>query len=186
MTSQQRDTGNISSSDSLPDVAESLSSPSRIKRPRLIETNEQSTAVVDAMSPKDQQMVLLAMKQDDPTAAAEDAPNETAENATENAPEDAIEDALEDAPDANEDDSGDMDQSRSTNAATTSSAPATTDSTGRRKKQAWVRSAFRWNMERAYKINWKKGEFPMENFRYLRGRHYAQDGTPTTRWDMLF
>ena len=41
-------------------------------------------------------------------------------------------------------------------------------------------------MERAYKINWEEGEFPMENFRYLKGRHYARDGTPTTRWDMHF
>ena len=147
MTSQQRDTGNISSSDSLPDVAEHLSSPSGVKRPRLNETNENPAVVVDAMSPEDQQIVLLVMEQDDPTAGVDGAPDETAENATEGppkgAPEDAPEGAPEDAPDANEDDGGDVDRSRSTDAANTSSAPIATNGTARKKKQAWVRSAFK-------------------------------------------
>ena len=178
MTSQQRDTGDISSSESLPDVTQPLSSPSQVKRPRLNETNEDPAAVVDAMSLENQQAVLLTMEEDDPTVSGDVATGEAAENEPEDTPDDAQ--------GANEDDSGVMDQSTSASAANTSSAPATTDGAGRKKKQPWVRSAFTWNMERAYKINWKEGEFPMENFRYLKGRHYARDGTPTTRWDMHF
>ena len=67
MTSQQRDFDANSSEDSLPEVAEQRTNPPRVKRPRLNETNANAAAVVDAMSPEDQQAALLAMEQDDPT-----------------------------------------------------------------------------------------------------------------------
>ena len=80
MTSQQRDTGNISSSDSLPEVAEPVNSPPQVKRPRPNNMNEDPAAVVDAMSPKDQQAVLH-----DPTVHGGDV---VTDKAAENEPED--------------------------------------------------------------------------------------------------